>query len=894
MTDVQSPSRPSTAARPAGRGTWPWRDYPAVLWLLAAAGLSAAHPFVAHSRWLMVHLVLLGALTHAAMVWSTHFAQALLKTDAAIDPRRRQSLRLALLATGVLLVLVGVAGERWPVTVAGAVVASGAVLWHATMLWRRLRASIAPRFTIAVRYYLVAAGCLPIGATFGALLARGPDDETRARLLVAHTSVMVLGWIGLTVTGTLVTLWPTMLRTRLDERAEGLARQSLPVLAGGLTLAAVAGVTGQRPLAAIGLLGYAAGLAWWARALWQPLRTRPPRELAPLAVGAALVWWLFAVLWFAGSLLLRRDWTEVGDTMGVATAAVAGGFAPQLLLGALGYLVPSVLGGGPAAVRAAQARVDRWAAGRWIAVNSGLTLSLLPVPSAVRVLTTTVVLAAYLAAIVLILLGIRASLRVRRGGDAPPAHPERPGERPSLWSSGQVVAAVSAVSLAVALGVLADPVAAGLVPGAAQAGPAAAASGRTTTVRVVADHMRFTPDHITVPAGDRLVIELVNEDPTTTHDLVLSTGAHTERLPPGGSERLDAGMVGGPLDGWCSVVGHRQLGMVLTVEVTGAAPGATGQPGGLPTTPAGGHTGHDPVATAGATGPVAPLTPHDPVLAPAPSATVHRVTLTVTELEQQVAPGIWQRRWTFNGTAPGPTLRGKVGDAFEITLVNEGSMGHSIDFHAGSLAPDQPMRTIPPGTRLTFRFTATRSGIWMYHCSTMPMSAHIAAGMHGAVIIDPPGLAPVDHEYVLVQSEVYLGPDRSAGHASEVDAARVAAETPDYVVFNGIADQYDSAPLTARVGERVRIWVLAAGPNRGTSFHVVGGQFDTVYAEGRWLLRAAPGQPDAPGGAQVLALAPAQGGFVELTLPEAGHYPLVNHVMVDAERGAHGILQVTP
>ena len=82
---------------------------------------------------------------------------------------------------------------------------------------------------------------------------------------------------------------------------------------------------------------------------------------------------------------------------------------------------------------------------------------------------------------------------------------------------------------------------------------------------------------------------------------------------------------------------------------------------------------------------------------------------------------MWQRRWTFNGQSPGPTLHGRVGDIFDITLVNEGSIGHSIDFHAGSLAPEGPMRTIEPGQRLTYRFTATRAGAWLYHCSTMPI-----------------------------------------------------------------------------------------------------------------------------------------------------------------------------
>jgi nitrite reductase (NO-forming) len=114
-------------------------------------------------------------------------------------------------------------------------------------------------------------------------------------------------------------------------------------------------------------------------------------------------------------------------------------------------------------------------------------------------------------------------------------------------------------------------------------------------------------------------------------------------------------------------------------------------------------------------------------------------------------------------------------------------------------------------------------------------------------------------------------------------------------VFNGIANQYVARPLVAKVGERVRFWVLAAGPNRGSSFHVVGTQFDTVWSEGAYLLRHGVGpMGDTGGGSQVLDLAAAQGGFVELTAPEPGHYPFVTHVMADAERGARGILAVTP
>jgi len=402
--------------------------------------------------------------------------------------------------------------------------------------------------------------------------------------------------------------------------------------------------------------------------------------------------------------------------------------------------------------------------------------------------------------------------------------------------------------------------------------------------------MRFTPNTIEVPTGDRLVIELVNEDPSTTHDLVFANGTGTRRLDPGATDRLDVGLIGGTLDGWCSVVGHRQMGMVFTVTSSGG--------GTLVQNPdhqmaQGDSSGSTPTVDLHGT-PGSAYQTVDPALPPAGPGRVHKVTFTVEEVSLEVAPGVWQKRWTFNGAVPGPTLRGKVGDVFEVTLVNHGSMGHSIDFHAGALAPDAVMRTIPPGASLVYRFTAQRSGIWMYHCSTMPMSAHIAAGMHGAVIIDPPGLPAVDREYLLVQSEVYLGANHgSRDGASEVDFGKVRAERPDAVVFNGIASQYDHRPLTAKVGERVRIWLLDAGPNRPTSFHTVGGQFDTTYAEGRYLLRAAPGEPDAPGGSQVLGLLAAQGGFVELTFPEPGHYPIVSHIMVDAERGAHGIVEVT-
>ncbi|KUG58295.1 copper oxidase [Serinicoccus chungangensis] len=907
---VPDAPRPTGPARPGGaRGRWPLRDYPGVLWMVLAVITTLVHPFVPGSRWLMVHLVLLGALTHSIMVWSTHFSQALLKTAPGLDDRRQQNRRLVLLLVGTTTTLVGVPTVQWWVTASGAALVTVAVVWHGAQLFRRLRTALPGRFRVTVRYYLAAAACLPVGVALGATLALGLDDATHGRILLAHISVNVLGWVGLTVTGTLLTLWPTMLRTPIGSAAERRARQALPGLAGAIVLLVAGALADLRWVTVVALGLYAVALVWWASAVLAPARTTRPREFAPASVGLSLVWWLTGIVVVLVRLSTTQTWAEFTDGFGTTSAILVVGFAAQLLTGALSYLVPSVLGGGKTVVRAGQAWFDRWGTARLVVVNAGLLLCLLPVPSIVRVILSVLVVLALAAFVPLMLRGIRAAVRAKKEVETARARGERPagaaptprtpgGEpdrMPSVWSGGQLVAAVSALVLAVSVGVALDPSAAGLAGGTSTGRAVTVApTGATTTVQVAAVDMRFQPARIEVARGDRLVVELTNTDPTTVHDLQV-LGQRTPRLAPGESATLDLGVVGEPAQGWCTIVGHRQMGMVLDVVMTGddqvsvAAEDHTDHDAGGNDTD--GPTLVHPDPQASVTDPVDPALP--PVTTTA--GTTHRLTLRATEEELEVAPGITQLRWTFNGRVPGPTLRGKVGDVFEITLVNDGTMGHSIDFHAGALAPDEPMRTIPPGESLVYTFTAQRAGIWMYHCSTMPMTSHIAAGMHGAVIIEPPeGLPPVDREYLLVQSEVHLSPATGRGGvpAAEVDAVAAASDRPTFLTFNGIANQYDEHVLDAVAGDRVRLWVLDAGPNRSTSFHVVGGQFDTVYAEGAWRL----GSPEGPAegaGAQTLGLMAAQGGFVELTFSEPGSYPFVSHVMADAERGAHGVIQVT-
>ena len=414
------------------------------------------------------------------------------------------------------------------------------------------------------------------------------------------------------------------------------------------------------------------------------------------------------------------------------------------------------------------------------------------------------------------------------------------------------------------------------------------ATGNTVNATIKVEGLRFVPDTVDVTPGDRLVITLDNTA-DQVHDLVLATGQTTGRVAARAKGTLDAGVVTGPVEGWCSIAGHRAQGMVFHVTAGGTGAGGH-QHGGGQGRQAG--SGNDAVPDYSARLP-ADFKAFDAALPPAPSSPdggpmTHRHTFTVKEQVMPVGGGVTQRRMTFNGQVPGPVLRGKVGDTFEITLVNDGTMSHSIDFHAGITPPDEAMRSINPGESLVYTFTAQHSGIWLYHCSTSPMSLHLAAGMHGAVIIDPPGLPSVDREYAIVASEVYLGPE-----GGEPSTDKIAAKTPDLMTFNGVAFQYHQQPLKAKVGERVRFWVMAAGPSLPTSFHVVGLQFDQVFFEGAWTL-GGPSQIGAAwsGGSQALGLHPAQGGFVECVASEPGHYVFVSHSFADMEKGAHGVLEV--
>ena len=835
--------------------------------------------------WLMVHLLLLGALSTAILVWSQHFADSLLK-NAPPGGRYWLGVRLTVHTVGAASVMIGITQAWWPVVlVGGSLVGINAVL-HAVILVRQMRGALPARFAPLVRYYIAAAGCLVVGVTLGILMAHPSNDlAPYERLYIAHIGLNLLGWVGLTVIGTVPLLLPTVLHARVLQTPTAAARRTLPILLAGLAVLGAGTYADSRLITAAGILIYLVGFVPVLLELAGHLRRSPAVSYAGWSITAALIWFALCAVGFGVVVATAASWADAAAGLEALVPYFAVGFGAQIMIGALSFLIPVVLGGGPKAGKATARELDRAGLFRVTVVNGALLLTLLPLAAFVIGTLATLVLATLACFIVLMVRALRINRKTRTppGAGLPPLVRDTDAEpaAPSYSRGGIFVAAATTLALTLALGVALDP-AASVASGAGNSG---VATGQTTTVDVTMVDTRFSPDVIDVPVGDVLVITLRNDD-GMLHDLVLDSGVDSGPVEPDETITVDLGVIEADLNGWCSLGGHRLLGMVLTVNAVGAADSdaADAMDHGAMNAEQNDSSAADDIDLMAEPG--RDFVARDAKLAAAASTVVHKSTMTVRNTQTEVAPGVTQMLWTYNGTAPGPVLRGTVGDVFEITFVNEGTIGHSLDFHAGSLAPDKAMQTIDPGESLIYRFSATRSGIWLYHCSTMPMSAHIANGMFGAVIIDPAGLAAVDREYLLIQSEFYLGEQGGEGDAMKVQTLR-----PDLVAFNGYANQYVHAPLTASVGETVRIWVLDAGPNTSSSFHVVGGQFDTVFVEGDYRLK--DGGSTGTGGSQALALLPAQGGFVEITFSEAGSYPFVSHIMSDAEKGAQGRFLVT-
>lgn len=265
------------------------------------------------------------------------------------------------------------------------------------------------------------------------------------------------------------------------------------------------------------------------------------------------------------------------------------------------------------------------------------------------------------------------------------------------------------------------------------------------------------------------------------------------------------------------------------------------------------------------------------------------VELEVKELDQEITDGVLYTFWTFGGTVPGSFLRVRQGDTVEFHLKNhpDNKMPHNIDLHAVSGPGGGATSSFTaPGHASQFTFKALNQGLFVYHCATAPVGMHVANGMYGLILVEPPeGLPPVDREYYVMQGDFYtVGKYREKGH-QPFDMQKAIEENATYVLFNGAEDALvGERALSAKTGERIRLFIGNGGPNLVSSFHVIGEVFDRVFYEG-----GTRAQENVQ-----TTLVPAGGAaMVEFYVEVPGTYVLVDHSIFRAfNKGALGMLKV--
>ncbi len=267
------------------------------------------------------------------------------------------------------------------------------------------------------------------------------------------------------------------------------------------------------------------------------------------------------------------------------------------------------------------------------------------------------------------------------------------------------------------------------------------------------------------------------------------------------------------------------------------------------------------------------------------------VNLEVKELVRRLADGVDYTFWTFGGEVPGMFIRVREGDEVEFHLNNspDSKMPHNIDLHAVTGPGGGAASSFTaPGHSSQFSFKALNPGVFIYHCATAPVPMHVANGMYGMILVEPKdGLPPVDHEYYVMQGEVYTAGRYGEEGLQPFDPAKAEDERAPYVVFNGaVGSLVGDNALQAKVGDIVRIYFGDGGPNLTSSFHIIGEIFDTLYQES--------GLAVAQHNVQTTMVPAGGSATVEFQVQVPGTYILVDHSLSRAfNKGALGMLKVT-
>ncbi len=241
-----------------------------------------------------------------------------------------------------------------------------------------------------------------------------------------------------------------------------------------------------------------------------------------------------------------------------------------------------------------------------------------------------------------------------------------------------------------------------------------------------------------------------------------------------------------------------------------------------------------------------------------------RVELRVEETTLEIAKGQHFSAWTYNGTVPGPILRATAGDTIDVHLRNQGAHPHNVHFHGTHDVTQDGWEPLPVGAEATYRFRAEPFGVHPYHCHALPVAEHMARGLYGVLLVDPPGGRPPAEELVLVLSGFDLDGDGR----------------DELYGWNGVAGYYARFPIKVPVGKLVRVYLVnLCGTEPSVTFHLHAQSFQ-LYRSGTSLV------PDEL--TDTVTLGPSERAVLEFTLPERGRYMFQPHQHHLAESGATG------
>lgn len=319
-----------------------------VMYLIAALVSGVANSFSEDKAisWLTVHLLLLGAITNGIVTWSEHFVGALLWSRPV--NRVRQLSVLIILNAGIVGVLAGVSMEINWLVVLSAIVIALIISFYLQGVNRFMKESLNKKFIGAIRYYQVAGVSILFGIYFGTnVVFISKDDPLEPRFVLAHLHTNLMGWVGITMIGTLVTLWPTILRTPMHPRALTAASHGLKFLTAGLILVVGAALIDNRALYVLGDFLYLVGVLVALIPSAQLVRKRIPDRASSWMISMG-IFGLFILLILDAQIALTKETPE--EILEVIEGHALALFTLWLLpifLGALMYLLPVVLGRGP-------------------------------------------------------------------------------------------------------------------------------------------------------------------------------------------------------------------------------------------------------------------------------------------------------------------------------------------------------------------------------------------------------------------------------------------------------------------------------------------------------------------------------------------------------------------